>query len=380
MTYDPQILILGIPLIALGVYLDRLLLKRHKVWLHDRLLRTWLRIEDTTFPDLARNLAHAIAGRFSAKYKGWKLVTGVVLGSWLLTSAAGSVGTFMEGRLGWNPYEWLPIFPVYFVVGIFFALAMLLTYWSLRLIDSAKIAKILVVLAGNAVAGLGLSLASVPFLAWSSNHAYTHNWPGSGDTVYLMFEGLLGMESELYEYFLDDAAKHFRDHPNQPFVFEDKNWVRVDKHTGYRYKAESISIRIGPLKPGISVDQWIAFERRYGRVDKIPRDGFIAFTPTESFFRYALYTWRQLLVDFKGWDSRIEGSLFIGQGEMRGSSQSMKVDQGRWPILAVASTVALPGLIFGTILGVLAAAQALRALVAAATKLFLERVTEEDPS
>lgn len=375
-----RFLIFGIPLAAFGVLIDRILLRRHKVALHSRLLKLWLRIEETTFPDLARQIANRVVTRLTTSERRWDRVrlTVLLVGlSWLFTSTAASIGTFMDGSPEPNPYTWLPIFPVYFVNAVFDALTIVVTFLVLDRIRKSSAVGVIALVVLNASAAVSIAILSLPLLVWSSNLAYSKNWPGSGD----MLPRMLNVDSfglELEGLFLPEIEKHLRENGPVPFKLVQENWSRTNS-AGINTSAQRVEVST-QFVPGATPELIKAERDRYRAWLKSRQVQRVEFTSGQSFAQFYASNLREFLFSFGIWKARLEGSLSGGGPDWKTDIKSFSIGFGRWSFLMVAATTLIPTVSLAFIMGLFAGLKLTRDGIAAVVKLFIERTTEDDPA
>lgn len=176
---------IGLPVI--GGIVDRLLIRRQQIWLHERLVGLWDRIDDISVPDLASTAARYVLRLVGiAKPRKWfskqsAVVIAVVLAaSWTLTTLFNMSGWLIDGMPEYFDNVPLPVLYVYMLNGIFDAATIYVTLRAMRSIAAGGLYRSLVAVAVDAAAAIVLMVYCLGGLltVW-------HSGPGAPETVYV---------------------------------------------------------------------------------------------------------------------------------------------------------------------------------------------------
>lgn len=177
MSWTTTALLLGF-FAGIGAAIDRFTLARHKTLLHQTLIRFWVNIDDWDVRDYPKYLAASVLS-INEYWRTWAFVSkslSVFSVSWVLTSSAYLLGTYLDGTVGFYSIVPLPIF-TYYAVNMVFDLATV--YVTLRVLlvikNSSTLAGFMAllvdaVLAVTLAAGCYTGMATVEnyhgYLAW----------------------------------------------------------------------------------------------------------------------------------------------------------------------------------------------------------------------
>lgn len=177
-------------LAAIGNAFDRLLARRQKRVLFENMVAWWLKLSETEFPVLHIKMASDALSYFrhfsSGKLRVWKVLCGMIVGSFLLTSISCFIGFAIDLGIAdqfQGPGVPLPIFTVYLANFPFDIATMIVTYFALGVVARSKPLKGILIISLDVAAASILAMLSLTFISWGGDMAISHELLGSELTV-----------------------------------------------------------------------------------------------------------------------------------------------------------------------------------------------------
>ncbi len=169
---------------ALGVAVDRFLLKRYKIAFHLLLLKWWDNLDNTSIIDLPKLMAiqslQILRVIFGPKPFSLRVIIIVSIYTYFLTSIFYVIGMKMDGTwehlLQATPIP-LPIFTVYFSNIPFDLLTSVVTIFALIVISKGRTLSQIVLIVGDIVIATILAIVCFATIVWSSDIYQTTQLP-----------------------------------------------------------------------------------------------------------------------------------------------------------------------------------------------------------